>query len=158
MKFRLSNLKLKQKFILLNVILLFVSLLSLSTAIYFSQKQYILQQNEVRLQSHLEDMSNLLDLQIKEKQEQVNSALEVARYILQSEGEIVEQDSLKVQFSAVNQITKEVQQVALPAWTAGDVPLQNDFRVVDRIMELTGQTATIYEYPPMCENWMANAL
>lgn len=145
MNSRLSNLKLKQKFILLNVTLLLVSLLSLSMAIYFSQKKYILKQNEVRLQSHLEDMSNLLDLQIKEKQEQVNSALEVARYILQSEGDIIQQDSMKVDYSAVNQITKDVQEVALPAWSAGDVPLQNDFTVVDRIMDLTGQTATIFQ-------------
>ncbi len=145
MKLHLSKLKLKQKFIILNVILLFASLLTLSVAIYISQRNYILNQNEVRLQSHLEDMSNLLDLQIKEKQEQVNSALEVARYILQSKGDILQQDSVVVQLSAVNQINKDVQEVALPTWSAGSIPLQNDFTIVDKIMELTGQTATIFQ-------------
>jgi methyl-accepting chemotaxis protein len=142
---KLSHLKLKQKFILLNAFLLAVSLLSLSLVIYINQRAYILRQNEVRLQSHLEDMSNLLDLQIKEKQEQVNSALEVARHILQAQGEIVQSDTNLINFTAVNQISKEEQQIVLPAWRAGDIPLQHDFRIVDQIMQLTGQTATVFQ-------------
>lgn len=139
------SLKLKQKFILLSSSLLAVSLLALSLTIYFNQRAYILQQNDIRLKSHLQDMKSLLDLQIKEKQEQVNSALKIANHLTFSRGELRQVDSLMVSFKAVNQISKEEQQVQLPAWFVGDTPLQNDFTVVDQIMELTGQTATVFQ-------------
>ena len=145
MKLKPSRVKLKQKFVLLNAFLLIFSLLGLSTAIYFTQKEYILHQNEIRLESHLEDMKNLLDLQIKEKQQQVSSALDVARYLLKRDGEIQQIDSMNVSFKAVNQISREEQSVSLPLWKAGDLTLQNEFELVDQIMELTGQTATIFQ-------------
>ena len=90
-------------------------------------------------------MTSLLDLQIKEKQEQVNSALKMANHLTFSRGELRQVDSLMLNFKAVNQITKEEQQVQLPAWFVGDTPLQKDFTVVDQIMKLTGQTATVFQ-------------
>ncbi|MFP4090173.1 MAG: Cache 3/Cache 2 fusion domain-containing protein [Cyclobacteriaceae bacterium] len=139
------SLKLRQKFILLSSSLLAISLLGLSLTVYFSQRAYILEQNEIRLTSHLEDISSLLDLQIKEKQEQVNLALSVANHLTFQRGELRQVDTLMLDYKAIHQLTKEETQVSLPAWYVGETLLQNDFTLVDQIMELTGQTATIFQ-------------
>ena len=88
-------------------LLLSLILVVLSCLIYFNQQQQIIESNKLRMESHLQDITNLFDLQLKEKQEQVNTALAVAHHIFTAKGAIREADAEEQEVEAVNQISKE---------------------------------------------------
>lgn len=116
-----------QKFDLLLTIILVV----LSGLIYFNQQGQIIESNKIRMESHLQDIHNLFDLQLKEKQEQVNAALAVARHLFSSKGALQEVDSIQHEIVAVNQISKAEHKVKLKAWFIGNNQVFNNFDIVD---------------------------
>ena len=136
--------KIKHKVVLFTTFITLVTLSILASVLYISQKERILSDTSFQMQLHLQDIGNLLDLQIKEKQEQVNTALKVAQDVFTSYGSF-QKDSTTVSVTAINQITKEEQSIMLTPWYLGEESVYNNFTIVDRIQELTGQTATIFQ-------------
>ena len=122
---------------------LLILLTTLTFTIYFWQKDQIVSQNTERINSQLEDIMSLLKLQLKEKQLQVSTSLESARFVFNSYGQLEVADE-SIIFDCVNQITKEVHPFELSKWVLGSTPVHQDFTIVDKIQEVTGQTATIF--------------
>lgn len=145
MKRFFKNLSLHKKISLLNIVIISILLLALTFIIFFNQRATIISDNEQRMQGYLEDLENLFDLQVFEKQVQVNLALNSAREIVANYGELVQLDSVPVSFTATDQIVGSTQEVTLPSWQVGEVPIHNDFQVVDKIQQVTQQTATIFQ-------------
>ena len=135
------RLSIYQKFGLLISLILVV----FSGLIYFNQQDQIIERNKLQMESHLQDITNLFDLQLKEKQEQVNSALAVAHHLFTSSGPLREVETAQQEVLAINQITKEEHQVKLNTWYIGDKQVLNNFEIVDQIQQLTEQTATIFQ-------------
>ncbi|UII25531.1 Cache 3/Cache 2 fusion domain-containing protein [Fulvivirga maritima] len=134
----------RHKMVLFNAIILTVTLFIVSLLLYSNQKAYILNSSNEQMQLYLQDMVDLLDLQIKEKQLQVDLALDVARDQLLLNGEL-RRDSVGISIEATNQETKEVKEVEIYSLYSGDIPFYNDFDIVDKVQNLTGQTATLFQ-------------
>lgn len=135
----------KRKIVFFNTFTLSITLIIVSIFLYNSQKAEIIKESSAQMQLHLQDINNLLDLQIKEKQQQVDMALEVARDQLHRKGDLLVNDSSTITISAINQITKSSKTVTLDEWQIGNSVVQNNFDIVDAIQNLTGQTATIFQ-------------
>jgi hypothetical protein len=75
-------------------------------------------------------------------------ALDVATDLFNKSGSFQVVDSLPVTMEAIQQISKAKKEVQLSGWYLGDTPLHNNFTLVDEIMDLTGQTATVFQKIP----------
>ena len=83
-------------------------------------------------------------------QMQVNSSLNVADYVMKRKGAVTLSNEM-VQWSAVNQSTKEASEISLPKFLVGGKWLGNDkgfderAYIVDEIQSLVGGTCTIFQ-------------
>lgn len=81
-------------------------------------------------------------------QEQVNTSLNVARNELYSVGDpYLEPDKIQ-EMRVVNQITKETKTISIPAMKINEEQIAFNYKIVDRIKELVGGTATIFQMIP----------
>ena len=144
MKSSFKDLSLHTKISLLNIVIISILLLALTFIIFFYQRATIISDNEHRIEGYLEDLENLFDLQVFEKQVQVNLAMNSAREIMTNYGELRQLDSVSSSFTAADQISGKMIELSLPSWFVGETPVHNDFEVVDKIQEVTQQTATIF--------------
>ena len=145
MKSFFKNLSLHKKISLLNTVIISILLIVLTFIIFFYQRATIVSDNEHRMEGYLEDLENLFDLQVFEKQVQVNLALNSAREVVSNYGALLRLDSVSVSLTAADQISGSTMEVSLPSWLMGETPVHNDFEVVDKIQEVTQQTATIFQ-------------
>lgn len=145
MKSSFKDLSLHTKISLLNIVIISILLLALTFIIFFYQRATIISDNEHRIEGYLEDLENLFDLQVFEKQVQVNLAMNSAREIMTNYGELRQLDSVSSSFTAADQISGKMIELSLPSWLVGETPVHNDFEVVDKIQEVTKQTATIFQ-------------
>lgn len=119
-----------------------LALLTVST--YYWQKEKTLEANTERVESQRENILNLLKLELREKQAQVSSALDAARFVFNQYGDLESKENEYFDFQCINQITKEEHTFRLPIWYAGETPIHNDATIVDKIQDVTNQTVTIF--------------
>ncbi len=113
--------------------------------IYRIQSEKIVQDTDAHMTEQVNDLSNLVRLQIQERQAQVSSAINVASEIVYSNGGLSLLTDEKIELEAINQVTKEVKSTEVfPLCLGGDV-LYNNTYIVDKITELTGAKATIFQ-------------
>ncbi|UII18944.1 Cache 3/Cache 2 fusion domain-containing protein [Fulvivirga ligni] len=136
--------RIRHKIVFFNALILIITLSIVAFLVYNSQKKRIVSETRNQMTIHLQDMVDLLDLQIKEKQLQVDISLEIARDQFNKNGPLT-RDSITVTMEAVNQITKGSSEVTLPVWKVGNKQIHNNNEIVDEIQRLTGQTATIFQ-------------
>ncbi|MCG8696446.1 MAG: methyl-accepting chemotaxis protein [Bacteroidales bacterium] len=87
----------------------------------------------------------LIENEIKNNQELVNLSLKYAHDIFYNFGGLRQTGRL-VDFTAINQVSKEKDNVKVPQWYMGRTPVHNDFTIVDTIKAITGQaTVTIFQ-------------
>ncbi|TRX62563.1 GAF domain-containing protein [Fulvivirga sp. M361] len=145
MKRFFENLSIHRKLSLLNIVIITVLLLALTFVIFFYQRATILSDNEQRMQNYLQDLENLFELQVFEKQVQVNLSLNMAKEIVSNYGKLIQVDSISVPFSATDQTSGNTEEIILSGWLLGETPLHNDFQLVDKIQQVTQQTSTIFQ-------------
>ena len=92
----------------------------------------------------------LVESQNTQTQERVDQGLKVARYVLDSSG-VVSQAPEQVGWTAINQFTQDEKVVQLPKLLVGDTwlgqnrELQVETPIVDRVAQLGGATATLFQ-------------
>lgn len=143
-----KKIKINQRINLFVIGLLIIIFSVVGVYLYHNQKERILQTVKQQMNMHLDDLINVLEVQINEKQYKVNSSLKIADYILNNEGRIVESDTGFIRTHAVNQLTKIERNVLIPKWYINGELLQNNHRLVDKIKQITNETSTIFQKIP----------
>ena len=102
---------------------------------------------------------NLVTAQDQAVQLKVNNDLNVARHILNDEGQITEAEDT-VTWTAINQYTKESITVELPKlmvgprWLGQNDSLDESTPIVDQVKELVGGTTTIFQRMPGADDFL----
>lgn len=109
------------------------------------QKQRIIESTDTRMEEQVDDLASFIEIQIQKNQKNVNHFLNVAHELFYDERNLRVAEEETVTMDATHQISNATHQVSLNKWYMGETPLHNNFSFVDRIMELTGATATIFQ-------------
>jgi methyl-accepting chemotaxis protein len=132
----------------LNIVLslvMVVLFVSLGVYVINVQSNRIMNDMDIRMTEEVDDLAKMINLQIEKNQENVNVFLKVADRLFEEEGNLVVTDSNRIDYVAVNQISKNQHHVSLPAWNLGGEVLQRSNKLVDEIQEYTNATATIFQ-------------
>ena len=138
------RLSLNAKFLLFSGIVLILIFSVLASIIYSNQKDEFIEVADNRMYSQLEDLTTLLEIEYKYKQETIDKALRVATNGFYSRGELTEIRD-KTSFTAINQITSAKKLLEIPRWNIGEISLQNDLTLVDTLRKLTDSDISIYQ-------------
>jgi len=132
----------------LNIILsLTIGIIVIALGLYMmnTQRAKIIEDTDTRMYEQAEDLTRLIENQITQNQEKVNTDLKVAHQYFYSLGDIEINEEEKLPFQAVNQETKISTSLKVNEWTLGGQTLQNNTKVVDKLESLTNSTATIFQ-------------
>ncbi|MEA3451159.1 MAG: Cache 3/Cache 2 fusion domain-containing protein, partial [Bacteroidota bacterium] len=125
------------------LILLFIS--SLSIIGYYIQKEQVVMSSDSLMTNKVKKLSNTIDLQIKDRQKNVNTAMNLAHNIFYSSGGVIEGSHENIEMIATNQISKQTHNVNLKSWYNSNNPIHNNFIIVDSIKKLSVETVTIFQ-------------
>lgn len=120
----------------------------LGWVLYNGQERSIQQQADERMSSQLNDLVHLLDLQLDDKQQNINSAIKLTKALFDKSIQIKESnDSLTI--DALNQQTLQAQLIKFPVWLIdSSTQLQYNYDFVDQIRAAGIATATIFQRIP----------
>lgn len=138
--------QLSGKILLITVTILSVSFIVLGTILYRQQSANIQISTDERMSSQLDDLTNLLQVMVQEKQNKINSSIIVAQELLRGQGAITENELMSVK--ATDQQTNESYDVLINNWKIGGKPCYLDNSIVDQIQAVTSETATIFQKIP----------
>jgi methyl-accepting chemotaxis protein len=142
------DLSLKVRMNLVILLLLVLILASLGTYLYKEQKRIALKEADERMYSQLNDLTNIIQSQLSEKQKNVKSALTMAHYLFYSNGKLTISKNQHITIEARHQITDETVEVNLPLWTYNGKVVYGNNDFVDKIQTLAGDASTIFQRIP----------
>ncbi|MFW6456234.1 MAG: Cache 3/Cache 2 fusion domain-containing protein [Desulfohalobiaceae bacterium] len=111
-------------------------------------KQSHIQSGHHALQDAARQLEHTLQLQHNMTQEKLDSDLEIMQTELNSWGTPKLDDSEEIEMRITNQETEASETVQIPVLKAGYSPLTENWELVDKIQDLSGVTATIFQALP----------
>jgi len=135
----INNLKigLRLNIILSIVIIIIVSSIGVYT--YNSSKNRIVDDADLRMNEQLDDMVSIIEVQINENQNKVNLALNVASHLFNSKGEFIINNNETINVTGNQNV---------PKWMINGEVVQLSPNLVDKVEELTGARASIFQKVP----------
>jgi methyl-accepting chemotaxis protein len=118
---------------------------SLGIYMYSNQRSKIVADTDAKMVEQLDDLSKFVQLQIRERQTQVDISLNIALEILKNEGELVINEDHTIATEAQNQITQEAKSLTIPTLFIGKKIIYNSTAIVDKITEITHARATLFQ-------------
>lgn len=100
---------------------------------------------DASMKEQVVDLCKIVQLQIRERHDQVESAMRVANALFTESGKLTMSDTKKTDLIATNQLTLKGKQVQLPSLFLNNEPLYNSTSLVDKITSLTHAKATIFQ-------------
>jgi methyl-accepting chemotaxis protein len=134
MKF--NDLKIRTRLNLIFSALIVITLSILGIFVYKFNKERIINDADVRMYEQLEDMVHIIDVQITENQKKANVALQVASHLFQSQGDFNIEENEQINIDGIQNV---------PAWIIDGVTLQLNNTIVDKVEELNGAHASIFQ-------------
>lgn len=110
-----------------------------------SQEAMIVIDMDNNMNEQVSDLCKFVQIQIKERQEQISSAINVASEVINSEGEFSIDKNRKIEIDAINQVTQEKKRVEIPSLYLNKTAIMGNSSYVDKITDLTGAKATIFQ-------------
>lgn len=130
-------------------ILAFIGVISLISWYTLSEyKKYLFELSDYTFTEQIGDIVNLVELERKNAQKEVNISINLAHQLLKAQGEIGESQDEFIEYSALNQETKSTVKVSVNKWLLNGVQLQNSNQLVDKIKTQSVETATIFQKIP----------
>lgn len=146
MKFKtISNLSLKWKMTLAGIFSVLIPILILGAVSYYTTKNQIINLTEDKLAVQARFASRMLENGLKLVLDKVASDIIVARQELDSMGTTTLDFESRINVRAINQISKEEHEVALPTMRLGGERIYDNFTVVDAVQKKVGGVATIFQ-------------
>jgi methyl-accepting chemotaxis protein len=119
-------------------------ILALGIIVFYIQKNQIYSNANELVNSSINDLYEVIDMQIMLKQQKVEASLKTAHEILLRDGNIKElRETLQV--NATNQITKSQKKATINKWLLNENDLTENTLFVDKLKELGIPTATIFQ-------------
>ncbi len=143
----LSNIKLGVRLNLIVGVLVAVIITLLGGVTYYYQKSQTLKDVDERMSEQVADLSEIVEQQIKQKQEFINTALITASFVLKNSGNFILGND-NITFKTKNQVPEEISDVTVRQWLIGNKQVQNSIDIVDHIKAITNATATIFQRIP----------
>ena len=137
-----SSIKFQVNVTLASILIIFSGLLTYIT--YSTIKKQIENDTERVMISHLNDLSTILESQVKSRQNAVNLAIKLANNILYETGGIVETNEF-LEIEGVNQNTGKFGRYSVHKWMLDGKQLYSNTDVVDHIKSQSVETATIFQ-------------
>ena len=113
--------------------------------IYHIQRIKIVFDTDTRMTEQVEVLCNIVQLQIEERQGQVNAAINVASEVLNTTGDLTFVKTPKIQIEATNQVSQETRKIDVPSLFLNKELIYNSTAFVDKVTELTHTNATIFQ-------------
>jgi methyl-accepting chemotaxis protein len=113
--------------------------------IYQIQRDKIMTDTDECMTGQVDDLCKIVQLQIKERQEHVKSAMNVATELLNSTGNLMLDYNNRIELKVTNQITQSVKTVQIPSLYLNEELIHNNTSIVDKITRLTQTRSTIFQ-------------
>src|SRR6056297_1221253 len=98
-----------------------------------SQRSKIISDTDTRMFEQVNDLVKFIDVQVEKNQKNVNNALDVARFSVESKGNININEENKIDFEVVNSKEKQSRREQLNQWTINGSQLQYNNKLVDKV-------------------------
>ena len=132
----------------ISFIVLFILILgSLASYSISSQKRKLSSDTDTRMYEQVNDLANIIEQQVSQNQKFTENAL---KYFVQStlgSGTLTPSDQI-IQVEAENQVTKDVQSIAIKSVQFNGNSLYNNTKIVDEAAKLSGTVCTILQKIP----------
>jgi methyl-accepting chemotaxis protein len=142
---RINDLKIGMRLSLFISAAVMLILTVLGLYIYHIQGDKIVLDTDTAMTEQVNDLCELVQLQIEERQGQVNSAINVASEVFSTKGNLTFEKNKTIGVEAINQTTQEVKNLTIPSLFLDKTNLYNNTAIVDKITELTHAKATIFQ-------------
>lgn len=142
-----KDLKIATRLNIVLIITFMIIILGFGTYTVSNRYNRILTTADETMMEEINDLTQMVDVQVKDNQEIVDISLNLAHQYFYSLGEL-KLSGREVGFNATNQITKESHRVVVPEWMIDGQTIQNNFSIVDEVKEMSVQTATIFQKIP----------
>ena len=152
-----TNISFRTKVVLLGIISVLATAVALLAGVAVETQRYSqdVQHNveaitTANLENILQGVYNLIEVQGKTLQQQVDNNLRVADYVLNQHGQ-VKLSGETVQWKATNQLTQATVDIQLPKMIVGEVwlgqnsDLNSETPVIDEVVHLVSGTATLFQ-------------
>lgn len=143
-----STLKLGLRLNLIVGILAAVIISSLGIITFYVQKKQTLFDVDDRMSQQVADLTEIVNQQIKQKQQFISSAINSADFIFNNSGAVTLGYS-NISYNAKNQITSELSNVEVKQWLIENNQVQNNYELVDKISLITSSRVTIFQKMPL---------
>lgn len=122
-----------------------VILTGLGFYMYQLQRSKIIDDTDTMMFQQVNDLTRLVQLQVRESQEKITSDLSMALEIANATGIFSLKKDKVISVEARNQLTQELKKIEIPAMQLGNEIIYNNNGVVDKITKITGARATIFQ-------------
>ncbi|MGM0497383.1 MAG: methyl-accepting chemotaxis protein [Bacteroidota bacterium] len=137
----LNDMKIGVRLNVIFSILIIIIIGALGTWTYYMNKERIVNDADTRMYEQLDDLVDIIDVQIQENQENVNNALNVASHLFSEEGTFNVVDTANVSVKTSRQSSDQ----EVTKWVFDGRQMQKDTRYVDKVEELTGANASVFQ-------------
>lgn len=144
---KLNNLKLGVRLNLVVGVLVVIIISFLGIVIFYVQRNQTLAEVDDRMNQQGADLAELVNLQVSQRHQFINSAIKTAGLVFYSSGSLTIGNTT-ISYRAINQTTKESIDVKVNQWIIGDKQVQNDYEIVDHIKMVANVSATIFQRIP----------
>lgn len=142
---KLNNIKIGKRLNILLGVSISIIFAALGIYLYSHQKAAIVDDSDYMIHQQVTDLENLVRMQIKERQNQMAVAIELADRLLSMEGNLQIIENEKINLLAQNQVSLEKSNIDIPSFYIGSRLIYNSVDLVDRITQLTNAKATIFQ-------------
>jgi methyl-accepting chemotaxis protein len=142
---KINDFKIGMRLILIISTSVVIILSALGLYIYRIQYNKIIADTDTNMNEQVNDLCRIVQLQIKERQEQVDVAIQVAQELLSQAGKLDLSKSNSIEAEVVNQETQLRKRIQIPALMLNNQPLYNSTFFVDRITGLTHAKSTLFQ-------------
>src|SRR5690554_603119 len=145
MKLRLRDLKIGLRISIFTSTAVVLLLTAMGIYLFRVQSANILQEADTNLTEEVNNLKEIVELQIREREIRVASGIDVAMEVFSNSGEITYKRGEVLELEVVNQASQAKSLVDLPLWRLDGEPLYDNNALVDKIGDLTRAEATIFQ-------------
>jgi methyl-accepting chemotaxis protein len=142
---KINDLKIGLRLIIIISTTVVVILSALGVYIYQIQQEKIMGDTDTSLNEQVDDLCKIVQLQIQERREQVDVAIQVAQELLDLTGSIALSRNNTVDVVATNQETQQKKRLSIPLMMLNNTSMFNSTSFVDKITDLTHAKATVFQ-------------
>lgn len=135
----------------LNVILGITITIIISSLGYFTysvNKERIINSTDLRMSEELKSIVDIVKLQVKKNQEEVNISIKLAEEVLAAYGTLEVNNEELISTNATHQVTKATTKVEIPTWYINGIKIQDNTEIVDKVQNYSGAVNTIFQKIP----------